>query len=65
MLGISIAPDTPWITRKQTSTPIDEDSAHPSDASAKPAIPIANIRRRPNRSPSFPPGISSTASASR
>jgi hypothetical protein len=27
VMGISIAPDTPWITRKTTSIPIDVESA--------------------------------------
>ena len=46
-VGISIAPATPWITRKTISTSIVPDSAQPSEPSAKPTMPMVKISRRP------------------
>ncbi len=57
---ISAAP-TPWAARAAISHPTDGATAHAADASANSATPPANIRRRPNRSPSTAADISSTA----
>jgi hypothetical protein len=65
VLGISSAPATPCSTRAPISMPVVVDSAHSSDVSAKPTMPIMKTFLRPKRSPSLPPTISSTASASR
>jgi hypothetical protein len=46
-LGINNAPATPWSTRKATNMPVDVDSAHPSDISAKPMIPAKYTFLRP------------------
>ncbi len=57
---ISAAP-APWTARAAISQPTLGASAHAADAAEKIASPAANIRRRPNRSPSAAPLISSTA----
>ena len=64
-LGTSSAPAMPCTIRATTSTPIDGAIAHASDATPKPATPIANTRRSPYRSPSEPPTRISEPSVSR
>ena len=64
-LGTSSAPAIPCTARAATSGPIDGASAHASDATPKPATPIAKIRRSPYRSPSDPPTRISEPSVSR
>ena len=56
----SAAP-APWTARAAISQPTSGASAQAAEASAKSASPAANIRRRPNRSPSAAAVISSTA----
>ena len=62
--GMTIAPPRPCTARAASSAPIDGASAAAADASVKIASPIANIRRRPKRSPSAAPVRSSTAKVS-
>src|SRR5690349_10744514 len=62
--GMSSAPNAPWTTRAAIRVPGVGAAAHSADAVVKPTIPTMNTRRRPKRSPSRPPVISSTAKAS-
>ena len=62
--GSTIAPPTPCSARATSSATIDGASAAPADAAVKIATPIASSRRRPKRSPSAAPVISSTANVS-
>ncbi len=57
---ISAAP-VPWTTRAAISAPTVPDSAAAADPPTNTARPAANMRRRPNRSPSAAPVMSSTA----
>ena len=59
--GITIAPPSPCAARAASRAPIEGASA---EAAVKIATPIANIRRRPNRSPRAAPVRSSTAKVS-
>ena len=62
--GITIAPPRPCTARAASSAPIDGASAAAADAAVKIPMPIANIRRRPKRSPSAAPVSRSTAKVS-
>ena len=62
--GITIAPPRPWIARAMLSTSTFGASAAPTDATVKTPTPIANILRRPNRSPSAAPVSRKTANVS-
>ena len=62
--GITIAPPSPCTARAASSTPIVGASAAAAEPAVKIAIPIANSRRRPKRSPSAAPVRSSTAKVS-
>ena len=62
--GMTIAPPTPWAARATSRARIDGASAAAADATVKIAMPIANSRRRPNRSPRAAPVNSSTANVS-
>ena len=64
VLGTSSAPATPWIARAAISTPLVGAAAHSSEQTPNAPVPIANTRRRPNRSPSEPPTSSSAESVS-
>jgi hypothetical protein len=59
--GTTSAPPTPCAARAAISHSIVGASAHAADAATKSPRPTANIRRRPRRSPSAAPVISSTA----
>ena len=59
--GVTIAPPRPWSARAAISTSMLGASAAAAEAPVKIASPITNIRRRPKRSPSAAPVISSTA----
>ena len=59
--GVTIAPPTPCTARAAMSAPIDGASAAAADPAVKMAMPIRNMRLRPNRSPSAAPIRSSTA----
>jgi len=61
MLGAISAAPTPWTTRAATSTDASGAAAHATEVMTKTAIPMVNIRRRPNMSPSRPPVTSRTA----
>lgn len=62
--GIISAPKPPCSTRKPMSSPVDGATAHAAENTVKPAEPIRNSLRRPNRSPSRALVTSMTASAS-
>ena len=62
--GITIAPPRPCTARATLSSSTLGASAAPTDATVKMPTPIANIRRRPKRSPSAAPVSSSTAKVS-
>ena len=62
--GITSAAPAPWTARAAISRPTLGASAHAADASENSPSPAANSRRRPNRSPSAAPVISSTAKLS-
>ena len=55
------AAPAPWTARAAIRKPASGLSAHAADASENRARPTANMRLRPNRSPSAAAGISSTA----
>src|SRR5699024_2544737 len=57
--GSATASPTPWSRRAATRT--GKDGARPArrDAAPKRAVPTSSVRRRPSRSPSRPPSISS------
>ena len=59
--GITNAAPAPWADRAAISARMLVDSAQAIDASMNSAMPAANIRRRPNRSPSAAPVSSNTA----
>ena len=59
--GITSAAPAPCTDRAAISQPMLLDSAHAADATANNAMPAANIRRRPKRSPSAAPVSSNTA----
>jgi hypothetical protein len=59
--GITNAAPAPWADRAAINHPILPDSAQAVDATTNNPIPAANIRRRPNRSPSAAPVSSRTA----
>ena len=65
VLGTSSAPAIPWIARPAISQPLLGATAHSSENTPNATTPIANTRRRPNRSPSEPPTSSSDESVSR
>ena len=62
--GITSAAPAPWMARAAISEPTFGASAQAAEASEKSPSPAANSRRRPNRSPSAAPVISSTAKLS-
>jgi hypothetical protein len=62
--GATIAPPSPWIARAAISASVEGASAANADAPVKIAIPMRNILRRPNRSPSAAPVSRKTANAS-
>ena len=59
--GITSAAPAPWTARAAISSPTFGASAQAAEARAKRVSPTAYIRRRPSRSPSAAPVISSTA----
>ncbi|GAA2775406.1 hypothetical protein GCM10020219_052360 [Nonomuraea dietziae] len=59
--GNTIAAPTPCNALDAMSMPMSGDSAHAADATVNTASPTANMRRRPNRSPSAAPVSSRTA----
>ena len=59
--GITIAPPSPCTARAMLSTSTFGASAAATEAEVKMPTPTANIRRRPNRSPSAAPVRSRTA----
>jgi len=59
--GNIIAAPAPCTARKAISQPMPGASAQPTDPAVNNPMPAVNIRRRPNRSPSAAPVISSTA----
>ena len=59
--GSTIAPPTPCTVRAAMSQPASGARAQAADAAANRPRPMAYIRRRPKRSPSAAPVISSTA----
>ena len=63
--GTSSAPPTPCRIRAASSMSSDVARPHHKEASANTAVPIANTRRRPNRSPKAPPIMTSAVSAMR
>ncbi|EFC81358.1 hypothetical protein FrEUN1fDRAFT_5510 [Parafrankia sp. EUN1f] len=65
VFGISSAPNTPCSARHTMTSPMLPDRPTSSDVTANPAMPTRKTFFRPNRSPSLPPTIRSTASASR
>ncbi len=62
--GATIAAPAPWTARAAIRKPTSVDSAHAAEAETNKPSPIANSLRRPNRSPSDEPVISSTAKLS-
>ena len=62
--GAMIAPPTPWAARAATSASIEGASAAAAEAAVKIPSPIANMRRRPKRSPSAAPVRRNTAKVS-
>ena len=60
-MGLFTAAPAPCTARAAISQPMPGASAHAADAAVNRPMPAANIRRRPNRSPSAAPVISSTA----
>src|ERR1700689_3037857 len=64
-LGSSRAPKTPWTPRRTITASVVPARPMASDATEKPDTATRNTRRRPKWSPSLPPRISETASASR
>ena len=64
VLGISSAPNTPCRVRSAITPATVPATPIPTEVAANPTAPTKNTVRRPNRSPSLPPKISSDASAS-
>ena len=64
VLGIIIAPPTPWNRRAAISTDVDGARAQAMDPAVKRATPMTNALRRPYMSPRVPPVSSRLASAS-
>jgi hypothetical protein len=62
--GITSAAPAPWTARAAISQPTSGERAHPAEAAASSPTPTQNVRRRPNRSPSTAPVMSSTAKLS-
>ena len=62
--GMTIAAPAPCTARAAISTPMLGASAAAALDRVNMVIPMANIRRRPNRSPSAAPVSSSTANVS-
>ena len=62
--GSTSAAPAPCTARAVTSAPAPGESAHAADAAVNSPRPAASIRRRPSRSPSAAPVISSTAKLS-
>jgi len=62
--GIISAAPTPWTARAPISSGAVEESPQASEESVKMTRPIVKIRRRPSRSPSFPPVRRSDANVS-
>ena len=62
--GTMSAANSPCAMRVATSRSPDQAAAAAADESVKPAMPMRNTRRRPNRSPSRPPVTRPTANAS-
>ena len=63
--GITIAAPAPCTARAAISTPTVGDSAAHADAAVNTAIPMQNMRRLPNRSPSAAPASSQQANDNR
>ena len=63
-VGAAIAPPAPWAARAMISIASLLANPPTSDAAAKIAMPIMNMRRRPKRSPVRPPKSSSPPKAS-
>ncbi len=61
--AVTIAAPAPWTKRAAMSIPGPAASPHASDAATKTAIPVRNIRFRPNKSPSLPLSSSSPPNA--
>jgi hypothetical protein len=61
--GAMIAAAMPCTIREITSMCPLVAKPHSAEATTNAAIPVMNMRRRPNRSPRRPPVISSTAYA--
>jgi hypothetical protein len=59
--AVTNAAPAPCTARPSTRTTTSGAAAHAADAAVKRAIPAANMRRRPYRSPSAAAGMSSTA----
>ena len=59
--GITNAAPAPWTDRAAISVSTRPDSAHATEARVNRAMPAANIRRRPKRSPRAAPVSSKTA----
>ena len=59
--GMTAAAPAPWTARAAISTPVVGASAAAAEATVKTPSPIANMRRRPKRSPRAAPVSSSTA----
>ncbi len=59
--GTIIAAAPPCAARAKISIDADPDSAHHSEASVKPSMPVMNTRLRPTMSPRRPPVITSAA----
>ena len=55
LLGTKSAPPMPWTARAAISSPGPAARPHHSEAAANTAVPSANTRRRPKRSPAAPP----------
>ena len=60
--GLSIAPATPWSTRKAMSQPTPGARLQARDAAVNSARPNLNTRARPRRSAVDPPSMSRLAS---
>src|SRR5919197_715693 len=54
--GAISAADVPWMARAATSTQPDHASPQSSEDTPNSVVPAGNIRRRPRRSASRPPG---------
>ena len=52
--GISMPPPTPWITRKITSSVVEEERPHSADPAVNSTSEVRNISRVPNRVAAHP-----------